>query len=119
MNSFYLVFGLALAALLGLSFYLSRGVWPYHVEGPRGYIRDMLIYNFAPVGPMVLALIVFMIAQEIDPSLMASSLRYVLMAIGVLGIFFVRRLPPVKAAQARVQAARTARYTTAPEENRS
>jgi hypothetical protein len=113
MNSFYLIAGLALATLLGLSFYLSRGVWPFHAEGPRGYIRDMLIYNFAPIGPMIAALIVFMVAQEVYPAFTDTSARYALMAVGVLGIFFVRRLPPVKAAQMRVQAARNARYNAA------
>jgi len=108
--SFYLIAGVALATLLGLSFYLSRGVWPYHVEGPRGYIRDLLIYNFAPIVPMVAGLVIFLIGQEISPDFALSPARYVLMVIGVLGIFFVRRLPPVASAHARVTAARAARY---------
>jgi hypothetical protein len=111
MISFYLVAGVALATLLGLSFYLSRGAWPYHAESSRGYIRDMVIYNFAPIGPMILALGIFMVAQTLNPEFAASSARYALMAVGVLGIFFVRRLPVIKAAQERMQAARSARYS--------
>jgi hypothetical protein len=111
MMSFYLVAGVALATLLGLSFYLSRSVWSFHAEGSRGYIRDMVIYNFAPIGPMVAALLIFVTVQAFNPEFAASSARYALMAVGVLGIFFVRRLPVIKAAQARMQAARSARYS--------
>lgn len=100
-----LVFG-----VLGLTIYISRPNWPYHPGGPGGYIRDLVIYTFLPALPAFVAVIGFRVYTMIQPLTIDPNVNYVLIAVALLGLVVMRRMPFVKAAQDRVRAARAARY---------
>ncbi|MGA9658748.1 MAG: hypothetical protein WBQ60_06585 [Asticcacaulis sp.] len=99
-----------LIAMMGLSLYLSRSNWPFHPAGKDGYIRDMLIYFFLPVTPMLVAVTGFGLLTYFYPQYESATARYVLMGVAIVGLLFVRRLPFVAAAQNRVRDARNAYY---------
>jgi hypothetical protein len=98
-------------AVLGLTIYISRPNWPYHAGGAAGYIRDLVIYTFLPALPAFLAVIGFRIYTLVTPGLaIDQNVNYVLIAVALLGLVVMRRMPFVTAAQNRVRAARSARY---------
>ncbi|MCR6661044.1 MAG: hypothetical protein NVV72_17570 [Asticcacaulis sp.] len=99
-----------LVAMMALSLFLSRPSWPYHSGGARGYVMDMLLYLFLPVIPMLVCVLSFTLLVQFRPELENETARFVLLGIAVIGLLGARRLPVVAAAQARVRAARNARY---------
>lgn len=108
--SFFVLPILLIVGVLSLSIYLSRANWPYHPALARGYITDMLIYYFAPLAPMLVSLLGFNLVVMVNPALESDNARITMLVVGLAGLFITRRLPPIKAAQDRVRAARLARY---------
>jgi len=109
------MFGIAIACallvgLLVLSLALSRPSWPYHANGAKGFITDMLVYTFLPVAPVLLCVGGFSIFTALNPQYENMTARYVVIAVAVVGLLAMRRLPYVVQAQGRVRAARNARY---------
>jgi hypothetical protein len=97
--------------VLGLTIYISRPNWPYHGGGAAGYVRDLITYTFLPALPAFLAVIGFRVYTLMTPSLtIDQNVNYVLIAVALLGLVVMRRMPFVTAAQNRVRAARSARY---------
>lgn len=98
------------AAVLGLSLYLSRGNWPYHAEGAKGYVRDTLIYAFLPAFPAFVCVMGYNLLILARPELQNDTLNYGLLVVALVGLFVTRRLPFVSAAHKRVTEARHKRY---------
>ncbi len=99
--------------MLAFSVYISRPNWPYHPGAARGYVTDMLIYFFLPVVPMMVCLGGYSVMRLFVAAPESDTTRYIMMAVALVGLFGVRRLPFVLAAQKRVIAARNARYQAA------
>jgi hypothetical protein len=107
---------MALAAIgvvlgvLGLTIYMSRANWPYHKGGSAGYVRDLVIYTFLPALPAFVCVLGFRVYSLMQPQAVNENLNYVLLAVALLGLVVMRRMPFVTAAQNRVREARSARY---------
>jgi hypothetical protein len=99
-----------LVALMGLSLFMSRPSWPYHVGGTKGFLMDTMLYLFLPVVPMLICVLGFTLVVEFRPELESETARFVMLGIAVVGLLGARRLPMVAAAQNRVRDARNARY---------
>jgi hypothetical protein len=108
------VMALAMAAVvfgvLGLTIYISRPNWPFHPGGPAGYIRDLVTYTFLPALPAFVAVIGFRVYTMVQPVSIDPNVNYILIAVALLGLVIMRRMPFVVTAQNRVRAARAARY---------
>lgn len=96
--------------VLGLTVYMSRPNWPYHAGGSAGYVRDLLIYTFLPAMPAFVCVLGYRIYTLVQPQAANENVNYVLLAVALLGLVVMRRMPFVASAQNRVRAARSARY---------
>lgn len=110
MTSFNFIFILAaFSMLIIIAFLTGKAVWPYHPKGQSGYLTDYAIFTLMPIVPLFVLVIAYNLAAKMFPILSDPTYYYVALAVSLLGLVGMRRLPLVKQAHARLSKARLAR----------
>jgi hypothetical protein len=99
-----------LSIAIGLRYLLGKAAHSYHPDGARGYLKDILLdvaISYAPLLSIIFAVRVYI---EIYPQYANSPMVMVSIGVAVAAMLLARRLPIIKAANARLTEARNQRW---------